>query len=349
VNALITLAEKGLIPDSLIRRGIRHLCKTRRLDRMPRGAEMAIYRKQLLKELSQGPIAVHTQKANEQHYEVPPDFFVKALGPRLKYSSCYYPTPQTTLAEAEEHMLRLTCKRAGLRNGERILELGCGWGSLTLWMAENYPDSQITALSNSADQRKFIEARAKQKRLTNIRVITANINDFEFDEQVDRIVSVEMFEHMRNYQELFRRVAGWLKPEGTAFVHVFCHKTFPYLFELDSAETGQTDWMSRYFFTGGVMPSDDLYASFSDHLRIRNHWRVRGTHYERTSRHWLENIDREKAAVIRTFTKLYGSAEAHRWFHRWRLFFHACAELFGYDKGREWFVAHYLFEKANSK
>ncbi len=346
MNALITLAEKGLIPDPLIARGIRHLCKTRRLDEIPQGEAFVQYEKKLVQQLSQGPIAINTQEANEQHYEVPPAFFERVLGPRLKYSSCYFPQANTTLAEAEEYMLKLTCKRAQLKDGESILELGCGWGSLTLWMAEHFPNSKITALSNSADQRKFIESRLLKLGNKNVTIVTCDINDFEFNNQVDRIVSLEMFEHMRNYRELFRRVSTWLKPNATAFVHVFCHKRYGYLFEVDGDESGKVDWMSRYFFTGGVMPSDQLFSLFNEHLTVQKQWRVRGTHYEQTSRWWLKNLDENKREVMEIFTPLYGKAEAERWFHRWRLFFHACAELFGYSNGRQWYVGHYLFTRS---
>lgn len=347
MNFLINLAEKGYVPDPLIAYGIRRLCKTRRLDQIPQGEAFKRYEKGLLKQLSKGPIAVHTREANEQHYEVPPAFFELVLGPRLKYSSCYFADVTTSLKEAEELMLKLTCKRAHLKDGDRILELGCGWGSLTLWMAEHYPNSKITALSNSADQRRFIEARLKMLGNSNVEVVTCDVNDFVFTDQVDRIVSVEMFEHMRNYKELFHRVSRWLKPNGTAFVHVFCHKKYAYLFEVDGGETGQVDWLSRYFFTGGVMPSDHLFRFFDEDLKVVDQWRVRGTHYEETSRCWLRNLDANKQEVLEIFTPLYGEAEAERWFHRWRLFFHACAELFGYRGGREWFVGHYLFERKN--
>ncbi|MFC1758257.1 SAM-dependent methyltransferase, partial [Planctomycetota bacterium] len=280
-----------------------------------------------------------TDSANEQHYEVPAEFFATVLGPRLKYSSCFFSSPKQSLADAEDEMLGLTCKRADIENGMRVLELGCGWGSLTLWMAEHFPHCEITALSNSTSQREFIESRARAKGLANVRVITGDMRDFTTDEMFDRVVSVEMFEHMRNYELLLRRVSSWLTPEGKAFVHVFCHRDTPYLFETE----GAANWMGRHFFTGGMMPSEDLFRQFGEDLEIEQQWRVDGMHYWRTCEAWLKNLDRNRKAILTRFRRDLSAREARTSLQRWRMFFMACAELFRYRGGNEWFVAHYLF------
>ena len=284
--------------------------------------------------LKESAIALLPEKANEQHYEVPAEFFELTLGPNLKYSGAYWPEGTESLSEAEEAMLRLTVKRADLVDGQEILELGCGWGSLTLHMAQRFPNARITAVSNSAPQRRFIEARAPQ----NVRVITADMNDLRLQKRFDRIVSVEMFEHMRNYRDLLHRICGWMKPDARLFVHVFCHRDYAYPFETE----GDDNWMGRYFFTGGIMPSFDLFQYFDNDLFIEKDWRVSGTHYERTARAWRENLEEQRDPVMSVLKKTHGG-EADRWFHRWRLFFLACEELFGYRGGSEWLVAHYRF------
>ncbi|MEO8225209.1 MAG: cyclopropane-fatty-acyl-phospholipid synthase family protein [Gammaproteobacteria bacterium] len=310
-------------------------------ERADRGeGEFELFRRRLA-DLRRSPVAIETGKANEQHYEVPAALFQRILGPHLKYSCCWYGDGARTLGEAEEAMLRLTGARAGLADGQRVLELGCGWGSLTLWLAARYPASRITAVSNSASQRQFILAQTRERGLGNVEVITADANVFSTGERFDRVVSVEMFEHMRNYATLMERIAGWLTPGGKLFVHIFCHRSLMYPFTVD----GETDWMARYFFTGGLMPAERTLLHFQEHLTLEDQWRVSGTHYQRTAEAWLANQDRGREAVMAVLTETYGPAEAARWFRRWRMFFMAVAELFGYAGGTEWLVAHYRFSR----
>ena len=341
--AMIELCERGLIPDSLTRYGIRRLCTQRLKDEGAHDASLAQRRyRELLARLGESPIAIETAAANEQHYEVPTRFFQLCLGRRLKYSSCYYPTGRETLDEAEEAMLALYGERAGLADGQEILELGCGWGSLTLWMAERYPNARITAVSNSNGQREHIESICRQRDWTHVRVLTRDVNRLELPSgRFDRCVSIEMFEHMRNYDSLFARIADWLKPDGKLFVHIFCHRQLMYPFETE----GEDNWMGRYFFTGGLMPSADTLVDAQTHLPLEQRWLLPGTHYQRTADHWLANQDGHRDEVLAVLREAYGDADARRWHQRWRMFWMACAELFGYDEGREWQVAHYLFAK----
>ena len=340
---LIDLAERRWIPDALIRAGIRRLLKRRvREDSRLTGADVTRQTEQFVSQLRESPLAIATDAANDQHYEVPAEFFATGLGPKLKYSCCLYETPEATLAEAEEAMLRLTCERAGLADGQQILELGCGWGSLSLWMAEHYPNSQITAVPNSHSQREFIEHACARRGLENLQVITADMRDFEIEEQFDRVVSVEMFEHMRNYEELLHRVSRWLKPNGKLFVHIFCRRELPYIFEIEGAD----NWMGRHFFTGGIMPSLELFTHFADDLAVAESWTVNGEHYARTCDAWLNRVDSQRANLESLFASHAGRFEARRMLQRWRIFFMACAELFRFADGKEWFVAHYLLEPA---
>ena len=336
MNSLITLAEKGWIPDAALRLGMRKLLEKRlqqeEVGLMPLGRYVA--------ELDASPIAVDTTAANQQHYEVPAAFFQTVLGHRLKYSSGFFPAEETTLDEAEEAMLSMTCERAMLHDGQSILELGCGWGSLTLWMAEHYPRARILAVSNSASQREFILARARERDLPNVEVRTCDMNTFDPGEAFDRVVSVEMFEHMRNYRLLLRRISSWLKPDGLLFVHIFTHRVFRYLFAVEAGD----DWMGRYFFTGGQMPSRDLLAQFPAELRVERQWEVNGRHYSRTLEGWLERTDANRARVLEIFRPVYG-AEAEVWLQRWRMFFMACSELFRFRDGNEWAVSHYRLSK----
>jgi cyclopropane-fatty-acyl-phospholipid synthase len=341
-NIAIDLTESGLLPDRIIRHGIRHLLRQRLAEIQAGDIErMARDQHAFIQHMRQAPIAMQVQKANEQHYEVPAEFYQYVLGPHLKYSCCYWPTGVTRLADAEKAGLKLTCEHAGIEDGMRIMELGCGWGSLTLWLAQHYPNSHITAVSNSHSQREFIQKHAVQAGLHNLEVITADMNDFNTEQKYDRIVSVEMFEHMRNYQELFQRISNWLLPEGEFFMHIFVHRDVPYAF----VDDGPSDWMSRHFFSGGMMPSDDLALHFQDHLKLQQHWRWDGQHYEKTANAWLANMDAHKAEIWPSFELTYGHDFAQKWWMRWRMFFMACAELFGCDNGQQWFVSHYRFSK----
>jgi cyclopropane-fatty-acyl-phospholipid synthase len=341
-NLAISWVEQGRVPDSMTRAGIRRLLKER-LAEIQAGdaAGAAELAHQFATELRAAPMALVPEKANQQHYEVPAAFFGQVLGRHRKYSSCWWPAGVNTLDAAESAALAATCDHAGVANGQDILELGCGWGSLTLWMAQHYPASRITAVSNSQSQRAYIETEAVRRGLANVRVITCDMNQFDTGERYDRIVSVEMFEHMRNWPALFRRVCGWLKGDGRFFMHVFVHRLTPYAF----VERGDDDWMSRYFFSGGMMPSDDLALRFQDDLRLARVWRWDGTHYERTANAWLANMDASREAIQPLLAQTYGSEQMNLWWMRWRIFFMSCAELFGYDHGQWWWVSHYLFER----
>jgi len=342
--SLIEMCERGLIPDVLTRHGIRRLCTQRLLDEGADDLDRADSRfRALLDGLRQSPIAIETAAANEQHYELPTRFFQLCLGKRLKYSSCFYPTGEESLDAAEEAMLALYAERAELADGQQILELGCGWGSLTLWMAERYPNAMITAVSNSGTQRAHIEAICAARGWNNVRIITCDVNRLELDAgQFDRCVSIEMFEHMRNYDTLLTHIASWLKPRGKLFVHIFCHRTLMYPFET----AGDDNWMGKYFFTGGLMPSADTLLHFQQRLTIEQRWLLPGTHYEKTSNHWLANQDANRDEIMAVLIEAYGAAEAPIWHQRWRIFWMSCAELFGYAGGQEWLVAHYRFAKS---
>jgi cyclopropane-fatty-acyl-phospholipid synthase len=334
---LHSLAESGILPDSLLMAGIR-LLNGRRLREERKAGQRG--QDELLRALHEGPIAPTPSLVNRQHYELPPAFFRKVLGKRMKYSSCFYETGRESLDEAEEAMLALTAERAGIEDGMDVLDLGCGWGSLSLWLAERYPSVRITAVSNSKPQKEYIEEQARHSGITRLRVLTEDMNHFDTDERYDRIVSIEMFEHMRNYDALVRKVTGWLRDEGRLFVHVFCHNKYSYCFGED-----EDDWMGKYFFANGLMPSDGLLSSFQKYAKVEGHWRVNGRHYEKTAGHWLENLDARRDEIMPVLERVYGAGDASRWFRRWRLFFLACMGLWGYKEGREWLVSHYLLRK----
>ncbi len=335
------LLEKGLLPDPLIRAGIRALLK-KKLQDESRGGEEAQKERfaQFLAASKKSPISILTDAANEQHYELPAAFFEEIMGPRMKYSSGFWNEGIRDLARSEEDMLALTAERADLKEGQDILELGCGWGSLTLWMAEKFPKIRITALSNSSSQKKYIDQKAAKLGLSNVTVLTQEMSRFEIEKKFDRIVTVEMFEHMRNYEKLFEKVSGFLRDDGKMFIHVFSHRCFAYFYE----DQGPDDWITRYFFAGGTMPSDSLFISFQSHFKIEDHWKVSGTHYQKTCRAWLENMDRHKKEIHPILKEVYGK-DAAKWWVYWRVFFMACEELFGYSGGNEWMVSHYLFKK----
>ena len=339
LRSLIELVENGRIPDLLTRAGIRLLLLQRLREQAQEGPDQEWQAMMtFVEEMRQSPIALHTQEANEQHYELPPQFFELVLGPHLKYSCCHFPEGVAELGHAEASMLALTCERAQLQDGQQILELGCGWGSLSLWMAKHYPNSSILAVSNSRPQREFIESRAQELGLTNLSVQTCDMNDFTTEQHFDRVVSVEMFEHMRNWQSLLERISDWLKPEGKLFIHIFSHRRYAYAFSSE----GDSNWMGRYFFTGGIMPSNDLLLYFQKDLLLEQHWVLSGVHYQRTADAWLQMMDSQKGEILQTFRETYGK-DADVWFQRWRMFFLATSEVWGFRGGNEWLISHYLF------
>mgnify|MGYP002628804299 FL=1 len=337
MKTALKLVEKGLVPTPLLRRGIRNLLRERLVE------QRSIYEPdrqhalgQWVSRMRSSVVADVPELANQQHYEIPPEFFEEVLGKHLKYSSGYYDVQVNSLDQAEQTMLALTCQRAQLVDGQDVLELGCGWGSLTLWMAEFYPESHITAVSNSAPQREHILARAKERGLTNVEVITCDMNEFDTQQRFDRVISVEMFEHMRNWEALLKRVSTWIADNGLVFLHVFSHHKYAYPFDVKD----ESDWMSQYFFSGGMMPCHDLVEQLEVPFVVDGSWVVNGSHYARTAEDWLKNIESKRERVLKIFTATYGPQEAKRWYHRWRVFFLSCAELFNYNDGKEWGVSH---------
>lgn len=348
-QAAIEAAERGWAPDLAVRMGIRHLLRRRlhvqrrseqrRREASSRSSGSSSATERFLQEAARSELAIATDVANQQHYEVPASFFNWVLGPRKKYSCCYFDDPRDDLAGAEERALELTAGHAGLADGMDVLELGCGWGSLTLWMLERYPTSRVVAVSNSRSQRAFIERQAQLRGFSpRLEVITADIRHFQASRRVDRVVSVEMFEHVRNHRLLLERVSRWLHADGKLFVHIFCHRAHAYPFETH----GPADWMARHFFTGGMMPDRQIFRRLNQHFEQEAEWVWDGRHYERTCRWWVANMERNRAELIPLLDSIYGPDWGRRWYQRWRLFFMACGELFGFRNGSEWHVGHYL-------
>lgn len=339
MNAL-TLAENGLLPYFLLRFGIRQRLKKKLVIESNRGPHAF---ERFKHELAASALAIDTDKANEQHYEVPSEFYTQVLGPYLKYSSGYWPEGCESLEESERAALELVADRAQLLDGQSILELGCGWGSFSLWAASKFPNAQIKSVSNSFSQADFINKQARERGIKNLEIVTCDINNFDTEGKYDRIVSIEMFEHVRNYAVLFQKISKWMEDDGRMFVHVFSHKKHAYAYDSDNP----SEWMARHFFTGGIMPSHDLLPSFDQHIEMEDSWQLDGTHYQRTSEAWLKNMNENEATIRSVFEAVYGEQHAKQWMWRWRLFFLACAELFGYKNGQEWGVSHYRFKKAS--
>ncbi|WCL47827.1 SAM-dependent methyltransferase [Leptospira sp. GIMC2001] len=336
------LLEKDIFPDWLIRVRIRQLLSTRlKQEKKANASEQLAHKIKYVNELKNSPIAVHTEAANEQHYEVPSDFFRFVMGKKMKYSSGFWPSENTSFDESEEVMLKLTVERAELKDGMTVLDLGCGWGSVSLYVAEHFPKCKILGVSNSRTQKQFIDAQAKLRGLKNLEIVTQDMNVFKTSKKFDRIISVEMLEHMKNYEALFARLATYLKPNGKFFVHIFTHKDYAYPFEV----IDDTDWMAKYFFTGGQMPSNDLFLYFQKDFLIENQWAVEGTHYQKTSEAWLANMYTHRDKIFPILEDTYGKENATKWWVYWKVFFMACAELWGYNGGQEWIVSHYLFQK----
>lgn len=302
------------------------------------------FKRKLISKLKNAPVAINMKDANEQHYEVPTDFFLLCLGNRMKYSSCYWPENAKTLEEAEDISMELICERARLENGHRVLDLGCGWGVTSLWILEKYPNCQVVAVSNSRTQRMFIERRGKEMGVSNrLKCITADANVFDTEERFDRIISIEMFEHMKNYDTLFGRASSWLKPTGLLFTQILCHKEFSY--EFNANKGSDTEWMAREFFSGGTMPSSDLFLYFQNDVAIVDHWNINGKHYSKTLEAWLIRLDQNKEKAMEVLEKAYGKESAPQQMFNWRMFFIYCSEVFGFDDGNEWIVSHHLFQK----
>ena len=343
-----SVLEKNLVPDFLIRWGSRRMTASRlRKIRSQNIEDHYKYLSRYIKELKAQPIAIRTDDANQQHYEIPTAFFEKVLGVNMKYSCGYWEKDipvsraQQHLNYSEEAMMDLTCRRAGVVDGQKILDLGCGWGSLSLYMARKYPESDIVAVSNSATQKKFIENRAAEENLKNLTVIKEDINDFTYGGRFHRVVSVEMFEHMRNYEALMDKIAGLMLPEGRLFVHIFSHRNTPYSYET----TNENDWMAKHFFAGGTMPSQDLLHYFTKRFSLNRQWAVSGLHYQKTLEAWLQRMDSQRNEIMPVMAEIEGEKQALKWWVYWRVFFMACAEFFAFNEGNEWYVSHYLFEK----
>ncbi|GAO19919.1 hypothetical protein UVI_02030340 [Ustilaginoidea virens] len=336
------ILDGGYLPHAIIRFGIRQQLRHRLTTIASKSASVAYDTKMsFIERLRTRPMAIETDAANKQHYEVGTGVFAACLGPRMKYSCCLYPQGDETLAQAETAMLRSYIDKADLKDGMSILDLGCGWGSGALYFAEMLPGSEITAFSNSRTQKRHIETEAARRNLSNIKVITGDVVDYEFEsEMYDRIVSIELFEHMKNYELLMAKVSRALRPQGKLFVHIFAHLTTPYDYE--------DGWMTTHFFTGGTMPSADLLLYFQKDLRIKKQWWVNGLHYSKTCEDWLSSMTANKARMWPHLIETYGEKDAATWYYRWHIFYMACSELFAYNGGDTWGVSHYLFEKQAS-
>ncbi|KAI3468090.1 hypothetical protein Pfo_024753 [Paulownia fortunei] len=342
VRLMLASLERNLLPDAIVRRLTRLLLASRLRSGYRSSADIQL--SDLLHfahSLREMPIAIKTEKPKSQHYEVPTSFFKLVLGKHLKYSCCFFPDKSSTLEDAEKAMLELYCERSQIRDGHSVLDVGCGWGSLSLYIAQKYPNCQITGICNSITQKTHIEEQCRDLQLQNVEIIVADVSTFDMEASYDRIFSIEMFEHMKNYQDLLQKISRWMKSDGLLFVHYFCHKTFAYHFE----DVNDDDWITRYFFAGGTMPSANLLLYFQDDVSIVNHWIVNGKHYAQTSEEWLKRMDQNLSSVKPIMESTYGKDSAVKWTVYWRTFFIAVAELFGYNNGEEWMVAHFLFKK----
>ena len=330
----IYMAERGLVPDFILNFFIQKISLARISSATNDNEKFTV-----INQLKSGPIAEKTSDANDQHYEVPPEFFEFVLGKHMKYSCSQFDSTSDDLDQAEENMLQVYLDRADIQSNQNILDLGCGWGSFSLFAAAKFPTSKFTAVSNSKDQINFINEQAMKRGLENLTAIQQNINEMHFSETFDRVISIEMFEHMRNYESLLSKVSNFLKPNGELFVHIFCHRFACYLYEAKN----DSDWMTKYFFEGGIMPSEDIFSNFENDLKVVRSWKVNGTHYGLTSQKWLEKHDHNKAKIITLFNNHYGDGKT--WFFRWRMFFLTCAKFFSINHGNDWYVSHYLLKK----
>ena len=341
IEKLINLAETRFLPDFMVRYGINFFLRQKlKIEKNKFGYDLKSRKNEWVEEMKNSPIASFTEIANEQHYEVPPEFFKQSLGPNLKYSCAYWDAKINNLSDAEERMFEIYIERSEIKNGMSILDLGCGWGSFSLYLAKKFPESKIIAVSNSNDQGEHINSEIKNYQLNNIHYIKMNMKDFKIDKTFDRIVSIEMFEHMRNYEILLHKISKLLKTEGKLFLHFFCHDKYVYPYEVKS----NSDWMTKYFFYGGMMPSFDILSFFENDLKVIKSWKVNGNHYKKTCRSWLENQDKNKNKIMTIFKKCYDK-DALIWFNRWRIFWMSCEELFGYKNGSEWYVGHFLMSR----
>lgn len=339
---MLASLERNLLPDAVIRRLSRLLLGGRLRYGYKPSAELQLSDLlQFAHSLREMPIAIQTDKAKEQHYELPTSFFKLVLGKYFKYSCCYFSDASKTLEDAEKAMLELYCERSKLEDGHTVLDVGCGWGSLSLYIAQKYSNCKVTGICNSKTQKQFIEEQCRVLELQNVEIIVADISTFEMEASYDRIYSIEMFEHMKNYQNLLKKISKWMKEDTLLFVHHFCHKTFAYHFE----DTNDDDWITKYFFTGGTMPSANLLLYFQDDVSVVDHWLVNGKHYARTSEEWLKRMDNNLASIKSIMESTYGKDQAVKWTVYWRTFFISVAELFGYNNGEEWMVTHFLFRK----